>query len=136
MNIDHIALWADDIELLKNFYTGYFNAEAAPRYHNPVRGFTSYFLTFPGGGAKLEIMNEPDMAECLHRGKMKGFCHIAVSGGSRTDVDAMTARLQNDGFLVIGAPRVTGDGLYESVILDPEGNFVELTCPAIPPFPG
>lgn len=135
MNIDHIALWADDIEGLKDFYTGYFNAEVAPRYHNPVRGLTSYFLTFPGGGAKLEIMNEPDIAESLHRGKAKGFCHIAVSVGSRADVDAMTARLQADGHTVAGVPRVTGEGLYESVVLDPEGNIVELTCPGIFPRP-
>lgn len=49
MRIEHIALWAEDIELLKNFYIRYFGAVAGDRYHNPVKDFTSYFLTFYRG---------------------------------------------------------------------------------------
>jgi lactoylglutathione lyase len=29
--------------------------------------------------------------------------------------------------LLLGEPRRTGDGYYESVILDPEGNRIEIT---------
>lgn len=39
----------------------------------------------------------------------------------------MTVRLQNDGYRLVNGPRVTGDGYYESVIEDPEGNLLELT---------
>ena len=42
-------------------------------------------------------------------------------------VDALTGRLQSDGYRVTGLPRWTGDGFYESVILDPDGNRVEIT---------
>jgi lactoylglutathione lyase len=35
--------------------------------------------------------------------------------------------LEKEGYQVAGKPRVTGDGYYESVILDPDGNIVELT---------
>jgi lactoylglutathione lyase len=53
--------------------------------------------------------------------------HLAFSTGSKEKVDALTERLRNDGFEIIGAPRTTGDGYYESVILDPENNIIEIT---------
>lgn len=127
MNINHVAVWAYDIELLKDFYCRWFNATAAPRYHNPKRGLTSYFLSFPDGGAKLEIMNEPEITGVGHSGKLRGFCHIAVSVGSKEAVDGFTDRMRHEGVPVLGNPRTTGEGLYESVIADPEGNIVELT---------
>ena len=56
-----------------------------------------------------------------------GLIHIALSVGSREAVDALTTRLEQDGFRVVSAPRTTGDGYYESVMLDPDGNRVEIT---------
>lgn len=127
MRINHIAVWADDIELLKEFYCRWFGATAAPRYHNPKRGLTSYFLTFPDGGAMLEIMNEPEIMAVDGGKKLRGFCHIAMSVGSRERVNEMTESMRGAGVPVIGNPRTTGEGLYESVVADPEGNIVELT---------
>lgn len=127
MNINHIAVWAHDIELLKEFYCRWFGATSAPRYHNPKRGLTSYFLTFPDGGAMLEIMNEPDILEADGGRKLRGFCHIAISVGGKDAVDGFTARMRSAGVPVLGNPRTTGEGLYESVVADPEGNVVELT---------
>lgn len=127
MNINHIAVWAHDIERLKDFYCRWFNASAAPRYHNPKRGLTSYFLSFPDGGAKLEIMNEPDIVDADSGKKLLGFCHIAISLGSKEAVDEFTDCMRREGVPVLGNPRTTGEGLYESVVTDPEGNIVELT---------
>ena len=67
MRIEHIALWAEDIELLKDFYTRYFGAVAGDRYHNPVKNFTSCFLKFPDGGSRLEIMNRRKTHTCFRR---------------------------------------------------------------------
>jgi lactoylglutathione lyase len=53
--------------------------------------------------------------------------HLAVTVGSDQGVDELTARLRRDGFEVIDGPRRTGDGYYESVILDPDGNRIEIT---------
>lgn len=47
--------------------------------------------------------------------------------GSRPAVDALTARLAQDGYPVVSPPRVTGDGYYESCVLDSEGTRVEIT---------
>lgn len=127
MRINHVALWADDIELLKEFYCHWFKASAGERYHNPLKKFTSYFLAFPGGGASLEIMNVPDMIDRHDSARYKGFCHIAISLGDKKQVDEMTELMRNAGISILGNPRITGDGCYESVIADPEGNVVELT---------
>lgn len=127
MNINHIALWASDVELLKEFYCRWFNAVAGDQYHNPRKNFTSYFLSFPDVGASLEIMNVPEIIDHEAAGKYKGFCHIAISLGNKVMVDGMTERMRDAGINILGEPRTTGDGCYESVIADPEGNIVELT---------
>lgn len=127
MNINHIAIWANDIETLKKFYCHWFKATAGEQYHNPRKNFTSYFLTFPDGGASLEIMNVPEIIDRDMTNKIKGLCHISISLGSKEKVNEMTELMHNEGITVLGEPRTTGDGCYESVIADPEGNTVELT---------
>lgn len=127
MEINHVAVWATDIEALKNFYVSYFGATASPCYHNHVKNFTSYFLKFPGGSTRLEIMNVPEIIDHEESGKFKGLCHIAISVGSKEKVDKLTENMRATGVAVLGNPRHTGDGMYESVISDPEGNLVELT---------
>ena len=56
-----------------------------------------------------------------------GFIHLAFSVGSEDKVNALTAKLAEDGFEVLEGPRRTGDGYYESVVLDPENNRIEIT---------
>ncbi|MED4163185.1 VOC family protein [Halalkalibacterium halodurans] len=125
MKIEHVAIWVKDLEAMKTFYVTYFNGHANSKYHNKDKKFESYFLTFDGG-ARLEIMcqsgiDKPDQDDRI------GWAHIAISLGSKEAVNQMTGRLQNDGYRLVNGPRVTGDGYYESVIEDPEGNFLELT---------
>jgi lactoylglutathione lyase len=59
-----------------------------------------------------------------------GLVHLAFVVGDEAAVDALTLRLRTDGFLVVDGPRRTGDGYYESVVLDPDGNRLELTAAA------
>jgi lactoylglutathione lyase len=63
----------------------------------------------------------------VEKGLINGLSHIAISVGNKEIVDKLTERLRSDGFIIIGEPRITGDGYYESVILDPEGNRIEIT---------
>lgn len=127
MKINHVALWADDIEGLKDFYCRWFGAVAGERYHNPRKNFTSYFLTFPDGGASLEIMNVPGLIGPEPSEKYSGYCHLSISLGSKEAVDTMTERMRAAGIPVLDGPRTTGDGFYESAVADPEGNLLELT---------
>lgn len=128
MKIEHIAFWVNDLETMKNFYKKYFNASGNDRYHNPDKNFTSYFLAFDSG-CRLELMNKPDITlnDNDYNVQKIGITHLAFSTGSKKRVDELTETLRNDGFKVVGEPRTTGDGYYESVVLDPEQNIIEIT---------
>lgn len=124
MNIEHIGLWTKNLEEMRSFYEKYFGATSNELYHNPKKQFSSYFLTFDNG-SRLEIMSRPDVD--LKAGESLGYAHLAFSLGSKEKVDEMTQQFKTDGFQVLDGPRTTGDGYYESVVLDPEGNRIELT---------
>ncbi len=128
MKIEHIAIWAKDIEKLKNFYANYFQANVGLKYFNAKKNFESYFLNFDGG-CRLEIMQMPDIPESKNDAlkQFTGIIHFAISVESKEIVDTLTERLRNDGYEIVGQPRTTGDGYYESVVLDPEGNRIEIT---------
>ena len=128
MRLEHIAIWTPDLERLRAFYEKYFDAQAGALYRSRTRaGFTSCFLTFPGADGRLEIMSVPGIATAPD-GPTAGYAHVALAVGSRAAVDALAQRLQADGVRVVGLPRQTGDGYYEAVIEDPDGNTVEITA--------
>ena len=126
MRIEHAAIYVNDIEAEKEFFTRYFGASAGEMYHNKNTGFRSYFLSFDGG-ARLELMTAPGLQDMDKPPLRTGFAHLAFSVGSRREVDALTERLRMDGYAVVSGPRVTGDGYYESCVLDAEGNRIEIT---------
>lgn len=125
MHIEHIAIWTQDLERSKAFYLRYFSGSAGENYRNDSKGLTSCFIIFDGN-ARLEIM-QMDGAESGEIPPHTGIAHFAVSLGSKEAVDLLTNKIQNDGWQVAGHPRKTGDGYYESVVLDPDGNRIELT---------
>lgn len=128
MKIEHLAIWVKDLERMKGFYEKYFHAEAGEIYHNPKKNFHSYFLSF-SEGSRLELMQRPDVPENRHPlgTEYTGLIHFAISVGSESKVDQLTEQIRSAGFTVAGDPRRTGDGYYESVVLDPEGNRIEIT---------
>jgi len=129
MKIEHIGIWVDDLEKMRNFYLTYFNLECSEKYKNLKNGFTSYFLKFGTCVTRLELMNRPDIVdEPSKRGFSKGIAHFAISIGGTEAVDLLTERFRNDGFTIASEPRITGDGYYESVVLDPEGNYLEISA--------
>lgn len=127
MKIAHAALYVDSLENSKNFFETYFNARANTRYHNPNTGLSTYFLSFEDG-AKLEIMHRSGKTPDVAIATRQGFHHLAFALGSPNAVDTLTARLKADGYTVFSEPRTTGDGYYESCILDGEGNMIELVA--------
>lgn len=126
MKIEHIAMYVNDLEAAKQFFETYFEASANDGYHNKKTDFKSYFLSFDDG-ARLEIMNRPNMEDAEKSIQRTGYIHIAFSLGSKERVDSLTARLKDDGYEVVSGPRMTGDGCYESCIVAVEGNQVEIT---------
>ena len=126
MRIDHVAMYVNDLEKAKEFFVQYFGAVPNDGYHNKTTDFRSYFLSFDDG-ARLEIMNRPQMQDEEKTLIRTGFIHIAFSLGSKEAVDELTQKLKKDGYEIISGPRVTGDGYYESCIIDMEGNQIEIT---------
>ena len=124
--IEHFALYCIDLEVMRAFYEKYFGAKAGEKYHNISKGFQSYFLSFEDG-ARLEIMSKVGIDKENKIEEYLGFSHLAISVGSKENVDSLTKMLENDGFEIIGQPRTTGDGYYESLVFDSERNRIEIT---------
>ncbi|MBD0851282.1 VOC family protein [Maribacter arenosus] len=127
MKIEHLAIWVKDLEGMKTFYSTFFGTISGEKYQNPNTEFTSYFLRFKDG-PKLELMHRPDV---VHRPNDKeehlGITHFAISVGTKKQVDRLTEQIREAGHEIVGEPRTTGDGYYESVVLDPENNRIEIT---------
>jgi len=127
MVIEHVAIWTSRLEPLLDFYVRFFGARAGPLYRSARRPFESRFLSFEGG-ARLELMRLPGLAPGQGQDPRTGLAHLAFSVGSPGGVDRVTAELLAAGQTVVSPPRTTGDGTYESVALDPDGNVVEITA--------
>lgn len=127
MIIAHFALYTNDLERSKDFYVKNFGGTAGVRYRNNISGFSSYFVRFDGG-ASLEIMTRPSLAENHRHPEHCGWAHLAFKVGSEEAVRDMCEKLRSQGIEVKSEPRTTGDGYYECVILDPDGNTVEITA--------
>lgn len=128
MYIEHLAIWCKDLEAMKDFYVKYFAAKPNEKYHNPRNQFSSYFLSFEKG-PRLELMQMPEIPDNVNdvMAQFSGLIHFAVSVGSEEAVNSLTEQLRKDGVTIVGEPRKTGDGYYESAVLDPEGNRIEIT---------
>ena len=129
IRIEHVALWTQDLERCKRFYVSYFGATAGAKYVNAAKGFESCFLTF-AEGARIEAMTTSTLSPLVIEpgAQRMGLTHLAIAVGSEQLVDKLTQQLREDGYPILDGPRRTGDGYYESVVLDPDGNRIEITA--------
>lgn len=128
MAICHIGIYTKDISRLAGFYIRYFHGFEGGEYHRKTGDFSSRFVTF-GSGASIELMTKPEgLREAEKQEFDIGLAHVAFRLETREDVDRLTERMRQDGVGVVSGPRRTGDGCYESCVLDPDGNRVEITC--------
>lgn len=125
MKIEHIAIWTSNLEEMKRFYVTYFEGVANERYENPVKKFSSYFISF-ADGCRLELMQRADVQTRPETEEKLGITHLAFLAGSKENVTTLTERLRADGYTVASETRTSGDGYFESVVLDPEGNRIEI----------
>ena len=124
MRIEHVALWTSDLDRSKEFYTKFFGASSCPKYVNPIKKLETFFLNFDSG-ARLEIMRKPDLVSGPNDNQTSGWTHVALVVGTTEAVDRKAASLQKEGWLQ-EEPRWTGDGYYEAVAVDPDGNRIEI----------
>ena len=129
VQIEHIAIWVRDLEIMRDFYEKYFGASSSDKYINSAKGFESYFLTFETG-ARIELMCRTNIEESHLSPVVEyfGFAHLAITAGDKIKVNKLTAQLAADGYTIVSLPRITGDGYFESVVLDAEGNRLEIVA--------
>ena len=130
MIIDHIAIWTNNPETLREYYVDYFDGTSGEKYTNPETQFSSYFVSFQSG-SRLEIMSKPGIPDNLNdtvSAQHKGIIHLAFGVDSMNDVDKKADQLRANGFKILNGPRKTGDGYYEFVTLDPDNNRIEVTA--------
>jgi lactoylglutathione lyase len=126
MKIEHIALYVNDLEQARDFFVNYLGGNSNEGYHNKTTGFRSFFISFDDG-ARLELMNKPDMVDSEKISNRTGYAHLAFSVGSKEKVDELTEKLRSDSYRIISGPRITGDGYYESCVVIIEDNQIEIT---------
>ena len=126
MRINHLALWVNNLEIMKDYYVKFFQGTAGEKYTNEKKGFSSYFISFDSG-ARIEIMSKKDVNFKEAQENIKGYAHLAISVGSKEKVDTLTEEIRYAGYEVTSETRITGDGYYESCVVDPEGNLIEIT---------
>ena len=126
MKIEHVALYVNDLEAARDFFTTYLSGKSNDGYHNPRTDFRSFFISFDDG-ARLELMTKPEIVDQEKPLNRTGYAHIAFSVGSKEKVNELTAQMKADGYEVVSGPRTTDDGYYESCIVAVEDNLIELT---------
>ena len=128
MNLHHIASWTFRLEELKDFYVRFLGGTSNEKYINPKKGFESYFISF-GEGPSLELMSRTDVQNTPIDENRLGLTQLAFTFPSREEVLRFTEQMRSEGYIIAGAPRTSGDGYFESVVLDPDGNRIECVCP-------
>lgn len=86
MKLEHVAIYAKDLEAMRTFFMRYFNATSNEMYHNPRTGLRTYFLSFDDG-ARLEIMSRPDVVACDDGNLRTGYAHVSFSTERKEEVD-------------------------------------------------
>ncbi|WP_426238567.1 VOC family protein [Pararhizobium sp. DWP1-1-3] len=127
MRIAHVALWTPDLDRLCRFWADIFGATVGDLYESARRpGFSSRFL-YLKDGPSIELMQGPWISGQDEQTERRGYAHLALSLGSREAVDALATKAAALSILLSPA-RMTGDGFYEAVLSDPDGNPIEITA--------
>jgi lactoylglutathione lyase len=129
MKIDYIAIWIENLELLKDYYVTYLDGIPGEKYTNINRQFQSYFIAFTSG-TRLEIMTMPNIPDNVNdtiNRQHKGIIHLAFGVDSIMEVDEKARQLKSNGFKILNGPRKTGDGYYGFETLEPDNNRLEVT---------
>ena len=127
MKIAHIALWTRQLEQQARFWVAFFDGEINEKYCSQTNpGFESFFVRI-GDDIAIELMTNTGLTALTADNKHTGWVHLAITVGGTENVDRLAKRAAEQDILV-SAPRTTGDGYYEAVIKDPDGNLIEIVA--------
>ncbi len=103
MTLEHVAIWTQNLEQLKDFYVTYFGGLPNEKYNNPQKQFSSYFIRFKSG-ARLELMSRPDIPANVNDSIVKqylGIIHLAFGVDTMDEVDRKAEELKKAGFQIL-----------------------------------
>jgi lactoylglutathione lyase len=130
MTVDHIAIWTNQLEKMKDYYVRYFSGRANRKYQNNENQYESYFVSFDSG-SRIELMQKPGIPENLNDTVEKqylGLIHLAFGVENMDLVNQKLKELAGDGYKILKGPRKTGDGYWEFETLDPDNNRIEVSA--------
>jgi len=127
MKLDHIAIWTNQLEVLKDFYERFFDGKAGELYEDATANIVCCYVYFPEG-SKLELLQAPQLRERHYpkKDRVQGYTHLAFDVGSKEKVDTITAEIEKAGYEIEAPARMITKWFYESAIFDPDGNIVEI----------
>ncbi|HBN2789495.1 TPA: VOC family protein [Klebsiella oxytoca] len=127
MKIAHIALWTRQLEQQARFWVAFFDGEINEKYCSQTNpGFESFFVRI-GDDIAIELMTKPGLTALTADNNHTGWVHLAITVGGAENVDRL-AKCAAEQDILVSAPRTTGDGYYEAVIKDPDGNLIEIVA--------
>lgn len=122
--VHHIGMNVRDLDRAEGFYTQILGFRVAERYAEEIR-----HLMLDTGSTKLHLFESPDldMQDAIERLSGQGYAHIAF-GTSQEKFPKIIEELKKR-HIVFRGPLILGKG--ESVhFQDPDGNHLEIRCPA------
>ena len=125
MKIAYVSMYVNNLDEMKDFFVKYFKATVNDKYENFQTGYTYCYLKFDEG-SRLSLVSGPNVVD-RPKEIFKGLNRFAIAVNSKEEVQTITDQLANDGYQIVNGFRMNGYGEYESRILDPEGNEIEIT---------
>ena len=123
MNLDHIAIYAKDMELMVSFYNKLLgSAEVGRTYHKD--GTVKMIRVLVNDKQTIEFFNFEKVNSKKNGYINGGFMHV---GFSVKDIDLTIENIKKSGVSTIKEKYKGVDGYYHIFLEDPEFNQLELT---------
>ena len=126
VKLNHIDIWAEDIESSRKFYTRFFAGKAKRKSKVNLDQSDSYSIKFGNGPAlelkpKNKIADLPQGASIVHPTN-----NLSFKFENKSQVDDLTQWILDEGYKLESNPTYLENGFYSSTVYDPDQNRVQI----------